>query len=200
MNGPVRLHSNRDCLVHLLVATLLWLALGGRCTGAGTEAAEGGKNELTPTEFKAAFLNKIPILVSWPTSAFAGTNTNIVIAVLGPDPFGGLLEKLSTNQKVGGRSIVVRTDVTPLSLTNCHVLFVPADQQPRWLEWKRSVGDSGTAGMLTIGEDAEFLRSGGIIKLLPEKRVFELHLPNANAQGDRLRLDPKLKRSAKLVR
>ena len=155
--------------------------------------------KLTATEFRTVYLAKVSILATWATNSLPGTNTNLIIGVLGPDPFGGLLEKLTANQTVGGRPIVIKMDADAETAARCNILFIPADQHAAWLELRRAMGESGIAGVLTIGEDSEFLKTGGIIRLLPEKRSCELSLSNAGAQADWLRLDPKLKRAAQIV-
>lgn len=159
----------------------------------------GAPPKLTATEFRTVYLAKVSILATWATNSLPGTNTNLIIGVLGPDPFDGLLEKLTAHQTVGGRPIVVKMDADAETAMRCNILFIPAEQQSAWLGLRRAVGEGGIAGVLTIGEDSEFLKTGGIIRLLPEKRSCELSLSNAGAQADWLRLDPKLKRAAQIV-
>lgn len=173
------------------------LLVAGCCSlGFSGFRINGGVPELSPSEFKTVFLKNVLLFATWPGSAFEGTNTNIVICVLGPDPFEGLLEKITTDHQVGGRSIQVKMDADLETIQHCQLLYVPANQQSNWLRIQKKLGESGIVGILTVGEDPEFLASGGIIKILPEKRVFDLHLAHANAQGDRLRLNPKLKSAA----
>jgi len=159
----------------------------------------GAPPKLTATEFRTVYLAKVSILATWATNSLPGTNTNLIIGVLGPDPFDGLLEKLTVHQTVGGRPIVVKMDADAETAMRCNILFIPAEQHSAWLGLRRAVGEGGIAGVLTIGEDSEFLKTGGIIRLLPEKRSCELSLSNAGAQADWLRLDPKLKRAAQIV-
>ncbi len=187
----IGLYCPKPPVVRWSVWLLLWAAV--------MAPSLGSPPKLTATEFRTVYLAKVPILATWATNSLPGTNTNLIIGVLGPDPFGGLLEKLTANQTVGGRPIVIKMDADAETAARCNILFIPADQQAAWLGLRRTMGGSGIAGVLTIGEDSEFLKSGGIIRLLPEKRSCELSLSNAGAQADWLRLDPKLKRAAQIV-
>lgn len=199
MNGLHCLSCSLARSFRLLALVLVWLLLPWPCVvGDGADARDDTQVDLPDNSFKTLFLQKIPARVTWPDSTFAGTNTNVVIAILGPDPFNGLMEKVAAKhnatQKGGGRSIVVKTGVAPQTITNIHVLFVPAEQQANWLQWRKLAESSGSTGVLTVGEHPGFLDSGGIVKVLPAKQQFEVNV--GNARRSRLQLDPNFVRVA----
>src|SRR6185295_10763354 len=61
----------------------------------------------SPTEYevKAAFLYNFARFVEWPAEARHDPGTPFVIAVLGHDPFGGVLDETVAGKTVGGRPI-----------------------------------------------------------------------------------------------
>lgn len=194
MNGSRRHLNHYVGSLWVLTVVLAWLLPFSLVAAPGEPASK--KVELTPAEFTMKILQVTPARVTWSESAFAGTNTNLVIAILGPDPFNGLLQKLVADFPVGGRTIVVKTGVEAQAIPECHVLFVPENQQSGWLQW-RKLNDAAATGVLTIGEHADFLDTGGIVKVLPTKRQFEVHVGNARRNG--LHLDPKFVRVASNV-
>jgi hypothetical protein len=197
MNGLYRFPFSLAGSFRLLATVLAWLVLP-TWTSAAPGDQDGKEVEVTPVEFKVEFLKKIPNYVTWPKSASGGTNTNVVIAILGPDPFNGTLEKLIAKSGRSGRTVVVKTGVEAQAMPECHVLFVPEAQQANWLKWRKLTETTGSEGVLTIGEHPDFLKSGGVLKLLPAKRQeFEAHLGNARRNG--LLLDPRLVRIASKV-
>jgi len=64
----------------------------------------------SPTEFevKAAFLYNFARFVEWPAETGHDPGTPFVIAILGHDPFGAVLDETVAGKTVGGRPIEVR--------------------------------------------------------------------------------------------
>ena len=147
------------------------------------------KIDLNPTEFKLAFLAKIPAYVTWP-----GAEGQLVVGILGKDPFNGLLDRLLQQKKVDNREVVVKVFSDPALVTKCHILFIPADQLDMWEELSQNLDKRG---VLTIGERREFLSKGGVFNLSVEDRKLEINLKNAKKAG--LEINSKLMKIAKIV-
>ena len=101
-------------LVLGLGATIL---IGGR-PALGAEASPGA---LSDYQVKAAYLYYFSTFVDWPAEAFAQTGNELVIGVLGEDPFGGILDDTLRGKSVNNRRIVVRR----LRLTSPPVASTP---------------------------------------------------------------------------
>lgn len=138
------------------------------------------RDEFSPAERKAAVLGKLPAYVGWSRRP-EPSNTPIVIGVLGADPFGGILEKLIAESRVDGRSLQVRYFETEDKVQDCDLLFVPANQQSRWVELRKQ-GLAG--GMLTIGDGDDFLKLGGMVRIVQSRRYkLEIDLSKARSAG-----------------
>lgn len=169
---------------------ILFLTLLGALSVPGEQPVE-----LTPVEFKALTLAKTPPYIQWPDSAFTGSESNLVIGVLGKDPFGGLLQNLVKGQQIKNRDIVVKVFESPSQFTHCQILFVPAEAQADWLELFKTIDSNG---VLTVGETEDFIKSGGIFNLSVKERKLEINLRNAKKAG--LTIDSRLLKIARVTR
>jgi hypothetical protein len=139
---------------------------------------------------KAAFLYQFTRFVEWPELA-GGDKPGFCIGILGPDPFGGALERAIDGKQVGGRPLEVRRFRRVEDVQPCPILFVGIAEgtavdavMARARSW----------ATLTVGETEAFMRAGGMIRFVVEKnRVsFEVDLETAERAG--------LKVSAQLFR
>lgn len=158
-------------------------------------AAQPEKVDLNPTEFKAAILSKVAPYVQWPEKAFAESAGQIVIGILGKDPFDGLLNELLKETKVNGRPVVVKTFEDVRQVGPCHILFIPASFGAQWQELSKTMD---TFGILTVGESEDFIKMGGVFNLSVQDRKLEIHLKNAKKAG--LGIDSKLLKIAKTIK
>lgn len=155
----------------LLILFLAWGVWSGYAETRG---------EFSPAERKAAVLGKLPAYIGWarrPETA----STPIIIGVLGTDPFGGILEKLIAESRIDGRPLQVRYFRPEDKVQDCDLLFVPANQQTRWLELRKQ---GQAEGVLTIGDSDDFLKLGGMIRIVQSRRYkLEIDLSKARSAG-----------------
>jgi hypothetical protein len=126
-------------------------------------------------QVKAAFLFNFLKFVEWPPAA---AETPWVIGVLGHDPFGEVLDETVRGKIVNGRKIEVHRYSKPAEAKDCNILFIGRGDYER-------TGIPTQSGLLTVGEAAGFLRSGGAVSFyLEENRVrFEIRPEAARAAG-----------------
>jgi hypothetical protein len=155
-----------------MLAASLWL-LSPLCP-AGDE-----ENRLE-YQVKAAFLFNFLKFVEWPP-VVAGTPW--VIGVLGPDPFGEVLDETMRGKIVNGRRIEVRRYARPGEVKECNILFIGVAQFERMTAAAQPV--PSRVGLLTVGESPEFRKSGGAVNfVLADHRVhFKLQPSAASAAG-----------------
>lgn len=155
-----------------VVAVLLACALP-----SFTVAAYGaGEDPAAPTEYelKAAFLYSFAKFVEWPDQPGSG---NFALCISGGEQFKVAHEVLA-GKRVRGQPVVVRSVNSATEAAGCRLLFVSAgaDRMQRALE--------GLGGpVLTVGESGEFLRSGGMIKLVRADNRLRFEI--ARAAGER---------------
>jgi hypothetical protein len=173
-----------------LAARLLCVA------GAAGFAAAAHAEPPTEYQVKAAFLYNFAKFVEWPRTTFADSTAAIVIGVLGPDPFGADLDRALAAKLVDQHPLQVRRCSTATEAAGCHILFVGMTEERALERTLQSLADSP---VLTVGESADFIRLGGIVRfvVVASKVRFEIH--NGAAVRAGLRLSSKLLRLALAV-
>lgn len=138
-------------------------------------------------QVKAAFILNFARFIEWPNDTLSGDQ--LVIGVIGEDPFGGALYQVASRGSANGRRLEVRRMKWGDNLRACHILFISSSEQRRTGQILDALRGSS---VLTIGETSEFNRSGGIIKFFIQdnKVLFEINA-NAAAQA-RLKVSSKL--------
>jgi hypothetical protein len=165
----------------------------------GTSAALAA--EVAPLDFqvKAAFLVNFPKYMDWPSAAFAGTNSPITVAIFGDDnvagEFGNMIEGGRT---VSGRPVLLKRITKEEQIgSDCQILFIANSERQRIQEILEKV--KGT-GILTVGENEDFLEKGGVINLVHRDRKIRLQI-NLDAAGRaHLKISTRLLMAADVVK
>lgn len=144
-------------------------------------AASGvGEDNSLEYQIKAAFLYNFAKFVEWPNS---GTNSadTFIVGVLGPDPFGGLLERTLQGKSLAGKTVVVKHYNRPEQARECKVLFVGISDRASLPQ----VLSALAPGVLTVGQERAFLNAGGMISffLVDRKVRFEVNREPAQKAG-----------------
>ena len=147
-------------------------------------------------DLKAAFLYHFTQFVEWPENAFAGTNSPLVIGILGTNPFGETLENLVQGEQIRGRPLVVRRYATALAAREAHVLFISRSEEDEWPAIQRIVGDRP---ILTVSETEGFVRNGGMVRFFTRENKVRLQIHHENARRAGLVVSSKLLRVAEVV-
>lgn len=121
-----------------------------------------------PYKVEAAFLRNFAHYVVWPDTAFPDNSSPWHIVILGPDPFGEVLEKTFQDRIEQGRSFEVHRTDSIEQMPDCQILFVAyKDSRKRQSALKALRGKP----ILTVSDTPDFLIDGGIIQLEVEHRV-----------------------------
>ncbi|MCQ8105709.1 YfiR family protein [Methylomonas sp. SURF-2] len=145
----VRQGGCRHALVLFLLLTLLPAA---PCRGEARNFRE----------VEAAFLRNFAHYVNWPPYAFLDEQSPWCIGILGPDPFGDILEATFKDRSENGRGFALYRAASPEQLPPCQIVFInydSADQRRMALDKLKG------RPVLTVGDAAEFMREGGVIQL-----------------------------------
>jgi hypothetical protein len=169
--------------------------------------------EAQPTQYKeyevkAAFIFNFLKFVNWPEEKMAHSNNQIIIGIIGEDPFGPAAG-IFKDKKVEDRNLVVKQfeGIEQLKKTaekeqklemlkSCHLLFICPSEQKQIREIIDIVGKDG---VLTVGDTGGFIESGGVINFFLEdnKIRFDISIIAADKAG--LKLRSQLLRLAKNV-
>ena len=153
-----------------LACTAFLAAFGGALMSAPDAAAQA----TLENSVKANYLVRITAFVSWPAAAFARPDAPIVICVLGPDPFGAVLDRAAVGQTAHGRPIAIRRPSSSAAATGCHILYLGAE----------TAGQSAPAGALVVTDASVGSARGALHFVISDGRVrFHIDLRAAARQG-----------------
>ncbi len=151
-----------------------------------------------PTEYqiKAAFLYQFAKFVQWPNTAFADSSQQIIIGVLGKDPFGNDLDNTIQGKCIHEREIRIKRMDRLDNVQDCQILFISSSETKNLSNIFARLRHSN---VLTVGDTEGFSKEGGIINFIRKdnKIHFEINIEAAQEAG--LRLSSKLLNLAKIV-
>jgi hypothetical protein len=163
---------------HLRRSALAVLALAFACVWYASARAQS-----IELAVKATFLLRFGDFVGWPAEAFNG-NEPLRICVLGPDPFGTLLNDAVAGQKVQGRDVAVVDVPDGAPLPRCHMIYV---QSPRTAQER--LGAIRGMPVLTVFDTDS---AGGIINFVIDKNRVRFAIDPQGAATNRLTISSKL--------
>lgn len=172
------------------LAVLLTLGVGSALAPA-SRAQETGEASL-----KAVFLYNLASFVEWPAEAFATAESPFVIAVLGRDPFGGVLDEIVANEYVGKHPFEVRRLGREDDLAGAHVLFISGSESRRVEEVLREVGGHP---VLTVADFPGFAEAGGMINLAVRDDQLQIFINPRAVRACNLTVSSKLLELARIV-
>lgn len=146
---------------------------------------------------KAAFLYNFALYTEWPTSAFEKSDSPLVMAIAGDDPFGKELDAAVRGKTVHGRGIEIRRYKAASDVANCHLLFLSTSEARHLPGVLRKFPDTKP---LTIGETDDFCRSGGVIRFFVEENKVRFEVNTDAAIRAKLKISSKLLHLARVVR
>ncbi|MDH3444645.1 MAG: YfiR family protein, partial [Deltaproteobacteria bacterium] len=111
-------------------------------------------------------------------------------------PFGKDLAETVRTQNVGARPLSVRRITQALRDNSCQIVFVSVSEESRYAQIIEAMK---TLPILTVGEESNFIRAGGMISfVIEDNRIrFEINLSPAEKAG--IKISSKLLKLAKIV-
>jgi hypothetical protein len=163
-------------------------------------------------EVKAAFIYNFLKFVDWPEEKMARSSNQIIIGIVGEDPFGSAVD-IFKDKTVENRNLVIKrfegfrqlkeaaekdklANEKLEALKTCHLLFICPSERKQVIEIIEFVSKDG---VLTVGDVGEVIESGGVIGFAMEdnKIRFDVNLTAAEKTG--LKIRSQLLRLAKKV-
>ncbi|MBZ5683212.1 MAG: TonB family protein [Acidobacteriia bacterium] len=179
---------NRDH-AHLRACLKQWILAVLFCVGpAGSVAAQS--QAVGEYEVKAAYLYNFAHSAQWPAASLPTHNAPFVIGVVGGEK--GFLDKLRSvidGRTIESHPLVAKAVSSESEMQSCQVVFFHRNARRRA---PSAVAVLQSTTVLLIGEDASFLREGGMINLFLENgRIrFEINRQALDSAG--IRLSPAL--------
>jgi hypothetical protein len=170
------------------------------CGAIAAQAANPGKEDSAHSveySLKSAFIYNFALFIDWPESAFPEKDSPFVIGILGSDPFGPILDQVLIDKTAKGRRFAIRRLGLDSEIKNCHMLFI-RDAGSRDMDQLKNL--LRNTSVLTVGENEEFFKNGGMIRMVLENKKVSLEVNAAAAKLERLNISSKLLKLAKAVK
>jgi len=146
---------------------------------------------------KAAFLYNFTLYTEWPATAFEKSDSPIVLAIAGEDPFGKELDAAVRGKTVRGRTIEIRRYDTAAEVVSCHLLYLSVAEAKHLAQILRKFPDTKP---LTVAETEDFCRAGGVIRFFVDQNKVRFEVNTDAAVRSRLKISSKLLHLARIVR
>ncbi len=177
-----------------LRAVLLILGVSGLLS---LEASSDPEPKPAPEfHLKAAFLYNFALFTDWPAESFEDKDSPLVVAVVGKDPFGDLLEATFREKRAKGRVIQVQRYASVKALGRCDVLFVPRSESERLGEIRRRLAGQH---VLLVGESTGFALKGGIVNFYLKDKAVAFEINPKEAARAKLTISSRLLKLARIV-
>jgi len=157
-------------------ALILGLALGLAHSGFAQKASP------SEYEIKAAMIYRFAQFLEWPTNLFETSQSPLHICIAGADPFGNSIDLVLKDQRIGTRNLLILRHPQTATATNCHLIFISGGQAA---ETEKLMALLKARPVLTIGEDEDFAKKGGHIRLYLQdnKLRFDINLAAMERSG-----------------
>jgi len=136
---------------------------------------------------KAAYLYNFVKLAQWPDGVLPSAPSPLVFCVFGADDdFVEALRTTTAGKPIGERPISVKAARSARELRSCQLVFFRAAEQTRVPDAVASLAGSSA---LLVGEQEDFLASGGMINLSLEDSKVRFQVNTAALDRARIRYD-----------
>jgi hypothetical protein len=162
---------------------------------AGLLAAGPATAQYSAIEVKAAFLFNFAKFTAWPDAHKPDSTGELVVGIMGKNPFGPALQKFHDTQ-VDGNEVRIRTVSTLEEARSCHILFIAASEENRL---SRIFQELHQEGILTVSDIKGFAAGGGMIELLMIDQRIRFIVNLAAARKANLTLSSQLLNLARQV-
>jgi hypothetical protein len=147
-------------------------------------------------QVKAGFLYNFAKFIDWPIEAFPARDSAFTIC-LADDPFRGAVQRAVQGETWNGRPLSVRQIDSGSDVRRCQVVYISLAARQKTMEILMAAAN---APVLTVGETADFIAAGGIIRFTQSGRSIRFEINPDAAERASLKVSSRLLRLADIVR
>jgi hypothetical protein len=161
-------------------------------------------------EVKAAFIFNFLKFTDWPEEKTAANNSQIIIGIIGEDPFGPATNVFKGKSIEEHKLLLTRFEGIEQikkmpekeknkhldAIKTCHLLFICQSEQKQLRDIIEIVRNSS---VLTVADTDGFIEAGGIINLFTEENKIRFDINQVTAENTGLKIRSQLLRLAKRV-
>lgn len=150
---------------------------------------------------KAAFVYNFTKLIQWPQTAFDNEGENFKIVVFGDEylkeSFQTIDGKISTGRLISIQYSDPKANDFKKTLEESHIIFI--SRHIRLEQVLQILSNIGDRPVLTIGEDKNFSRAGGIIQFFTRDDQLHFEVNVKKAEAHQLKFSSRLLKLAVIV-
>lgn len=150
----------------------------------GLASPEASAQENKPTEYrvKAVYLYNFGKFVQWPAGTAPEAENTFSICILGPDPFGSVLDDTVKGESIEGKPLVTKRIDKVENVDGCRILFIAATPKERLTMILQALQSKP---VLTVSDMPDFCNRGGMIQFVfqGDRVRFEVNLAPADRAG-----------------
>ncbi len=146
---------------------------------------------------KAVAFEKLSMFITWPArSSENNASREFIIAVLGQNPFGNILEEVYKNGKINGKKVKINYISSIQKLTDCNILFIP---KIKISELQKVLDRLNGQPVLTVTDTEGFAQAGSFVNfyISENKLRFEINQKGMHDAG--FSIDYRLLRVSKVL-
>ena len=142
-------------------------------------------------QVKAAYVYNFAKLAVWPKQSLPDGPSPLVIGVVGgDDEFVDTLRKTVAGKTAGTHPITVKRADGVAEMDFCHLIFFRSSAGHK--RTQAAISALTNASVLLVGEDADFLRQGGMINLVLKNGKVRFEIARASLDAANIQLGPEL--------
>jgi hypothetical protein len=145
---------------------------------------------------KATYLYKFAPFVEWPAAAFETPWSPVELCIVGDDPFGPVIDRAVSGQRIAGRPIAIRRLDRMEPETGCHIAYAAGSAAQPAAE---TLAAARGVPVLTV-TDAARGPTRGIIHFVVEDNRVRFEIDNGAARENGIAISSKLLSLAVSVR
>jgi hypothetical protein len=144
-------------------------------------------------QVKAGLIYKFLEFVDWPDEAFQNSDQEIIIGIIGKNPFGDAFKAVEGIPVKGRKLVIKQVSVdSPLDeLRGFQLLYISPSLSSKSHE---IISALGTSPALTVSESSEFIDNGGMINFVIRDGKVRFEINNAAAERTGIKFRSKLLR------
>jgi hypothetical protein len=174
------------------VALVLAALLSSACTPVDRAQA----NPPGEYQLKAAFLFNFAKFIDWPPTGFSSPQSPFVICILGPDPFGSVMDEVFRDKTIDNRPVAIERFKNIAQFKQCQMLFVGQSESTHLADIIQHLHG---ACVLLVGESDGFAAGGGTIQFAIEGNRVRFLINTDSAERAGLKVSSKLLSLARVV-
>ena len=201
----------KNKVYNLIILILFVLLVSETAMAAGTDKVRERK-------IKAAFLYNFINFVEWPEEKMSDNEEPVIIGVVGMAESTEVFKAIA-KKKIKGKKIIVKQfddffglakklkgsksrkkwNLAMESLKKCHIVFISECKSMSKDDSSAIIDALKGTSVLTVGERAGFLESGGIVSFLNEDKKIRFEVNLNSAKQNKVKIRSKLLKLAKRV-